>query len=96
MPPHPPAWDAYPGLYRSNDPWMPVLRIALRHGELVRFATDSWEDPSEAPMIPLEDGSFRVGRQERTPERIRFEGVVEGRATRAIANGGAWYRSFEE
>jgi CubicO group peptidase (beta-lactamase class C family) len=94
--PHPPAWDAYPGLYRSNDPWVPVIRIALRHGRLVRLATDSWEDPSEAPLVPLDDGTFRVGEEDWIPERISFGGAVAGRATRAMFNGGAWYRSFEE
>jgi hypothetical protein len=94
--PHPPAWDAYPGLYRSNDPWVPVIRIALRHGRLVRLATDSWEDPSEAPLVALDDGTFRVGEEDWIPERISFGGAVEGRATRAMFNGGAWYRSFEE
>jgi CubicO group peptidase (beta-lactamase class C family) len=92
---HPPSWEAFPGVYRSNDPWLPVLRIALRHGRLIRLATDAWEDPSEAPLVPLADGSFRVGEQPWIPERIRFHGIVEGRATRAILNGGAWYRSFE-
>ncbi len=95
-PPHPPEWEAFPGVYRSNDPWMPVLRIALRHGELVRLATDSWEDPSEAPLVRLPDGSFRVGREAWIPDRITFAGIVEGRATRAIFDAGAWYRSFEE
>ena len=31
----PEAWNGYPGLYRNDDPWWPVLRIVTRKGGLV-------------------------------------------------------------
>ena len=34
--------------------------------------------------------------EEWKPQRLRFEGTVDGRATVAEFNGARWYRSFEE
>lgn len=94
--PPPDAWRAYPGVYRSNDPWMPVLRIALRKGELLSLCTASWEDSAERLLVPVSDGSFRVGEEAWRPDRVRFEEIVEGQATVVVYDGGPWYRSFEE
>jgi CubicO group peptidase (beta-lactamase class C family) len=94
--PHPPEWEAYPGVYRSNDPWIPVLRVVLRAGGLVKLCTSSWEDDVELPLVPLADGSFRVGAEQWRPDRMRFDDVVDGLATRAVYDGGSWYRSFED
>jgi CubicO group peptidase (beta-lactamase class C family) len=94
--PYPPAWEAFPGVYRSNDPWVPVLRIVLRAGRLTKLCTSSWEDDVELPLAPLPDGAFRVGDEPWRPDRVRFEDVVDGRAARAVYDGGSWYRSFEE
>ena len=89
---HPVEWEAFPGLYRANNPWTPVLRIMLRKDQLVA----SWPaESTEEPLIPLVDGWFAVG-EEWKPQRLRFEGSVDGRATVAEFNGARWYRSFEE
>ena len=86
--PHPPEWNAFPGLYRANNPWLPALRVVLRKEALAL----SWPWTSiEEPLLPLEDGSFAVG-EEWQPQRVRFDGVVEGRASVAEFNGGRWYR----
>ncbi len=90
--PHPVEWDAFPGLYRANNPWTPVLRIMLRKGQLIA----SWPGEStEEPLIPLLDGWFAVG-EEWKPQRLVFEGSIDGRATVAEFNGARWYRSFED
>ncbi|MDP9297653.1 MAG: serine hydrolase [Actinomycetota bacterium] len=90
--PHPAEWAAFGGVYRANNPWAPVLRVMLRKGALVA----SWPGEStEEPLIPIGNGSFAVGEPWK-PQRLRFEGVVDGRATVAEFNGGRWYRSFEE
>jgi D-alanyl-D-alanine carboxypeptidase len=89
---HPAEWAALGGVYRANNPWTPVLRVMLRKGGLVA----SWPGEStEEPLIPIGDGSFAVGEPWK-PQRLRFEGVVDGRATVAEFNGGRWYRSFED
>ena len=43
--------------------------------------------------MPLGDGLFGVG-DERVPERLRFDAVVEGKALRANLSGCDYYRSF--
>ena len=92
---YPTAWDAYPGHYRSHNPWAPNFRVVRRKGMLLLI----W--PSEpdgfAPdevLVPLEDGSFRVGEDEGNPERVRFDTIVDGVALRANLSGCDYYRFF--
>jgi hypothetical protein len=92
---HPPAWEAFPGLYRRANAWSPTLRVALRKGRLVLEWNDDFEEVSEE-LVPLEDDWFHVGLQAWKPQWARFDDVVEGRATRVTFNGGTWYRSFED
>jgi hypothetical protein len=49
---------------------------------------------SEELLVPIDDGSFRVGSAEQEPERIRFKAVAEGRALRANLSGCDYYRFF--
>jgi D-alanyl-D-alanine carboxypeptidase len=88
----PAEWAAYPGLYRSNDPWSPVIRVVFRKG---RLAVSDSPDAPEEELTPLPDGSFAMG-ETWTPRRIRFDRLVEGKTILAEYNGGRWYRSFQE
>ena len=93
MPPAPPdEWLAYPGLYRSNNPWYPAIRVVLRKG---RLAASISLDLPEEELTPLPDGSFALG-ETWTPRRLRFDRIVDGKTVIADYNGGRWYRSFEE
>ena len=93
MPPPPPAeWLAYPGLYRSNNPWYPAIRVVLRKG---RLAASIALDAPEEELTLLPDGSFAMG-ETWTPRRIRFDRIVDGKALLAEYNGANWYRSFED
>ncbi len=87
---HPQEWDAYPGHYRSHNPWLSNSRLVLRKGAL------GLVDPSgeEEPLVPLGSGVFRVGEDDRSPERIRFDTVLNGRALRASLSCGDYYRTF--
>lgn len=85
---HPRAWVTYGGHYRSYSPWVPSLRIVLRKGQLVYVAATGEEEP----LVPLDDGSFRVGQDERSPERMLFDTVVRGHAQRVVFSTGAFYR----
>ncbi len=89
----PEAWLGFVGFYRSNDPWLPCFHVLLRGGELWMVLGEG-EEP-ELPLVPLADGGFGVGREHWRPERIRFDRIVDGRAIRAVYDGGSWYRSFE-
>lgn len=87
------ALQAFVGHYRSHNSWMPNFRIVQRDGDLVFI------DPSagEESMVPLPDGSFRIGNDPRSPERIRFDMLIDGKAFRAcIIGGGYLHRSFVE
>ncbi len=89
--PTPPAHAAYAGLYRSNNPWDPTVRVYERAGRL--FAM--WPaEGDESELIALEDGWFAVGEPWR-PMRVRFGDIVQGAAQTFELNGGYAYRSFE-
>jgi hypothetical protein len=89
-----PEHAAYTGHYRSHNPWMPNVRVFARDGDL--WLQDIAYDElryHERPLHPLPDGSFRVG-EGWSPDRIRFDTVIDGRATRAIYDCAPMYRTF--
>jgi CubicO group peptidase (beta-lactamase class C family) len=91
----PPAWDAFPGHYRAHNPWATNFRVVPRKGQLWLIfpaAPDGFED--EQPLVPLGDGSFRAGADETSPERVRFDVVVDGKALRAVLSDGFYERDF--
>ena len=87
---HPQEWDAYPGHYCSHNPWLSNFRVVLRKGALALIHPSG----DEEPLVPLGDGIFRVGEEERSPERIRFDPILNGRALRANLSCGDCYRTF--
>ncbi len=92
--PHPAEWEAYPGLYRSDDPWSPVMVVSLRKGVLaLEWPLDNEDGAGE--LIPLDDGWFAVG-ERWMPKRIRFDRMVDGKTIMAVFNAGRWHRSFED
>ena len=82
-------WSAFYGRFRSYNPWLPGFRIVQRGDDLV--LAYPWGGP-EDPLTPLGEVDFRVG-DERSPERLRFDAVVDGRALRANLSGADYYRS---
>jgi D-alanyl-D-alanine carboxypeptidase len=87
---HPQEWLAYPGHYRSHNPWFSNFRVVWRKGALVLTSPGG----DELPMVPLGNGVFRVGKEEQSPERIRFDTVLEGQALRANLSCCDYYRTF--
>jgi len=86
---YPTEWEAHTGQYRSYNPWYPNFRVALRKGALVLIERDG----DEAPMWHLTDSNFRVGKDERSPERIRFDTVLNGLALHARLSCCDFYRT---
>lgn len=87
----PQAWQALAGHYRSYNPWLTNFRVVVRRARLL-FITPGGD---ERPLVPQSDGSFRVGQDERLPERLRFDTVVDSLALRATFSGGsAYHRTF--
>jgi D-alanyl-D-alanine carboxypeptidase len=76
------------GTYRTWNPWSPGFRVFLRGGTLM-LATPA----SEKLLTPLDDGEWRVG-DERSPDRVRFDTMVDGAVQNAIYNNVPFSRSF--
>lgn len=87
----PPAWAAYPGHYRSHNPWNPDFRVVLRQDEL--WLVNIW---GEDRLIPDGEG-FIVDAEPEGPERFVFDTIVDGQAWRVGSPGGEmYYRFFTE
>ena len=92
--PAPTEVDPFVGHYRTHDPWQANIRVFLRDGAL--WLQDNASDDAryhERPLGPFGNGSFRVG-ESWSPDRIRFDAVIDGRATRAVYDGEPMYRMF--
>ena len=85
----PPEWQAYPGHYRSWNPWLSNFRVVIRKGGLLLV----WPGGYEYPLTPDGDG-FRSSDDAASPEHIAFDSIVEGQALRARLAGGADYYRF--
>jgi hypothetical protein len=59
------------------------LRVVGRKGALSLIRPSGLEEP----LAPLGDGLFRPGDDPRSPERLRFDAIVDGRALRANYSG---------
>jgi CubicO group peptidase (beta-lactamase class C family) len=77
------------GRYRSYNPWLPGFRVEQRESGLT--AQMAWGDVK--PLTRLGDAEFRVGEEEWSPERLRFDAVADGKALRANLSGENYYRS---
>ncbi len=93
-PPSPPAeplaqYAAFYGRYRSYNPWLPGFRVEQRESGLT--ASLAWGD--DRPLTQLGEAEFRVGEEEWSPERLRFDAVVDGQSLRANLSGETYYRS---
>lgn len=87
---YPQAWEAFVGHYRSYNPWLSNFRVVLRKGGLLQITPEG----TETPLAPLPEDLFRVGAEAHSPERLRFDSVVGGRALRANLSGCDYYRAF--
>ncbi|MEX0755855.1 MAG: serine hydrolase domain-containing protein [Actinomycetota bacterium] len=91
-PPPPQEWAPFPGHYRSMNPWSPDLRVVARGGALWLLAPS--EPDGDLELRPHPDGDFVVGPEPWRTDRITFDTVVEGRASRAVFDGAPYARSF--
>lgn len=85
----PAEWNAYPGHYRSYNPWTPGFRVVLRQGAL-RLVYPSGE---ESLLTPDGDG-FRVDDEPEGPERFVFDTILDGQALRVSSPGSETYYRF--
>jgi hypothetical protein len=87
---YPLDWDAYCGHYCSHNPWLTNFRIILRKGRLILV----FPSGEEEALVPVGDGIFRVGEDQLSPERIRFDVIINNQSLRANFSCGEYYRSF--
>ena len=81
-------YAAYYGRYRSYNPWLPGFRfVEWADGPGLVLA---WGE--EQPLAQLGAAEFRVG-EEWSPERLRFDAVLDDQALRANLSGESYYRS---
>lgn len=85
-PPAPDALRAFAGRYDNDDRWLSPNYVVARDGRL-------WLNNSD-PLTLLPDGSYRIGAEEWSAERVRFDGVINGRPTRMIVSGVPYVRRF--
>ncbi len=86
----PAEWPSYAGHYRTTNPWLSNFRVLLRKGKLWLV----FPPGNEEELVPLAPGLFRVGAEDESAERLRFDVVIEGRALRANLSGVNFYRTF--
>jgi len=87
---HPEGWDAFLGHYRAHNPWFSNIRVILRRDTLMLVHPSGEEDV----LVELRDGLFRVGEDDRLPERIRFGAVINKKAHRADLSCIEFCRTF--
>lgn len=81
-----PELRALAGTYVSDDRWNGIINVVARQGRL-------WLHNYQ-PLTPLPDGSWRLGADEWSPERVRFEGFVDGRPMQLSLSGSPYARRF--
>jgi CubicO group peptidase (beta-lactamase class C family) len=82
------------GRYASWNPWAPGFRIFDRPSGLwLSFTGEALDVEPERRLEPVDDGYYRVG-AEWSPDRVRFDMVVDGKAERAVYDGAPFYRTF--
>lgn len=85
-PPAPPELRRLAGRYDNDDRWAGPLTVCARDGGLFVGNIE--------PLFPLKDGSFRLGAEIWSPERIAFSGFVNGRPERLLYSGTPYARRF--
>ena len=86
----PEEWNAYVGHYRSHNPWYTNFRVFVRKDRL----TLALPGTPGSRLAPMDDGSFRVGSDPESPERVSFGALVDGVALRANLYNFDYYRTF--
>jgi len=84
-------YASYVGHFANNGPEGPVARVFVRNGRLMMLLSED-EDAAPEPLSPLAPGLFRIGKAEYSPERARFDTVVDGKALRLFVSGVPLYR----
>jgi D-alanyl-D-alanine carboxypeptidase len=91
QPAAPKEYASYVGHFVNNGPEGPVARVFVRNGRLMMLLSED-EEATPEPLEPLGPGEFRIGKADYSPERARFDNIVEGQALRLFVSGVPLYR----
>lgn len=81
-------YQKHVGRYRCYSPWFPTFRIVLRGAKLFLIAPGGVEAPDEdVELVETAEGVFRVGDDDRLPERLTLGPVVDGRTISVACDG---------
>jgi D-alanyl-D-alanine carboxypeptidase len=83
---YPKEWEAYTGRFRSDSPWYGSVRFILRKGRLT-FEGD-------LPLVQIAPGVFRFEGDSGSVDRLAFDTLIDGKATRMNYSGIDFYRTF--
>lgn len=83
---YPKEWAAYTGHFRSDSPWYGSMRLVIRKGQLMI--------DGEQPLVPVESNVFRPAGDASDVDRLVFEMMVQGQATRLNFSGIEFFRTF--
>ncbi len=83
---YPKEWDAYTGHFRSDSPWYGSTRMVIRKGQLLL-------DGDQA-IVPVSPNVFRLAGGGDDADRIVFDMLVNGQATRMSFSGIEFFRTF--
>ena len=83
---YPKEWDAYTGHFRSDSPWYGSTRVVVRKGQLLI--------EGEQPLVALGPNVFRPAGEGNDADRIVFDMMANGTATRMTFSGIEFFRTF--
>ena len=73
----------------NNGPEGPVARVFVRNGRLMMLLSEDEEAIPLNRSSPWVQGLFRIGKAEYSPERARFDTIVDRRGTAPLRLRGA-------
>ncbi len=89
------ALEPMVGHYRSWSPWSFDLRVFQREGKLFMQVIDGSNDPGDEEYELVElpgQRTYRVGAEDWLPDRVRFDGVIDGKTQVAHYMNGSFGR----
>jgi hypothetical protein len=88
----PRGYGAFVGHFVNYADEGPVARVFVRNGQLIILLYEGGP-PDEEPLEPISANVFRIGKEAYSPERARFDTVIDGRALRLLITGVPLYRA---
>jgi|tagenome__1003787_1003787.scaffolds.fasta_scaffold20989779_11 D-alanyl-D-alanine carboxypeptidase len=85
----PAAWAGRTGTYRSFSPWLASVRVTTAGGAPLLIL-----EGQVFKLVELEDGTYRIGEEQHSPERLRFDQPLGDRTHRLWYSTAPYVRTF--